>query len=332
MKLAKGDTMNTRDELGDAIGRVAVPMANALAEAFLQKLAASPRRGEFISTVTRAALMIFDGRVAPVAGTATPKVRSAGDTTVATKVVATPRCSNCRAPGHRSNRCPKQSPKGHAREARTAATKTAPAAKTGDDEPPPAARLAIIDGGAVAGKRRCSSFRRARTLNFQKWSRQVRAADAIAAAWDVDEWDLRNLDRKRPRHRSDCIDGPRPCPFVGCRHHTALVADVARDSLKEIFPDLRIVDEPEGPGLDLLEQSVGTCVLDIADRHGNGPEHEFGALLGLRQLAESGALPGQTPGMTMRETGRVLNLSTERTRMLERNALQELRVKFRREG
>lgn len=57
----------------------------------------------------------------------------------------------------------------------------------------------------------------------------------------------------RPRTRADCCDGPRPCPFVGCRYH--LYLDVSPiGSLVLNFPALE-------PG-DLAE----TCALDIAER------------------------------------------------------------------
>lgn len=49
------------------------------------------------------------------------------------------------------------------------------------------------------------------------------------------------LSLSRPLRRADCQDGPRPCPWVSCRHH---LADLARDWLPE--------DE--------------TCSLDVADR------------------------------------------------------------------
>jgi hypothetical protein len=54
-----------------------------------------------------------------------------------------------------------------------------------------------------------------------------------------------------PKTRGECIDGPRPCPHVRCRHHLA-----------------------EGP-LD-----VDSCSLDVADR---GPVNltEIGRLLGV---------------------------------------------------
>ncbi len=65
----------------------------------------------------------------------------------------------------------------------------------------------------------------------------------------------------RPVTRRDCVDGPRPCPFVGCRHH--LYLDVTESGeLKVNFPVL----EP-----DELEVS---CSLDVAD----GGEHDCQAV------------------------------------------------------
>lgn len=56
---------------------------------------------------------------------------------------------------------------------------------------------------------------------------------------------------ERPKTRGDCELGPRPCPFVGCRHH--LYLDVLpTGSVKLNFPDR----EPHE-----LEES---CVLDVA--------------------------------------------------------------------
>src|SRR5262249_14425373 len=59
----------------------------------------------------------------------------------------------------------------------------------------------------------------------------------------------------RPTTRADCIDGPRPCPFVGCVHHLYLDA-TPKGSIKLNFPDL----EP----WELRE----SCCLDVASRDG----------------------------------------------------------------
>lgn len=56
----------------------------------------------------------------------------------------------------------------------------------------------------------------------------------------------------RPRTRSDCAEGVRPCPFVSCKYH--LYLDVsAKGSIKMNFPDL----EPD--------EMVSSCSLDVAE-------------------------------------------------------------------
>lgn len=59
----------------------------------------------------------------------------------------------------------------------------------------------------------------------------------------------------RPRTRSDCEAGPRPCPYVGCRYHLYLTVQDG-GNLKINFPYLRV---------DELEQS---CTLDLAAEGG----------------------------------------------------------------
>jgi len=98
-----------------------------------------------------------------------------------------------------------------------------------------------------------------------------------------DEEPVSNI--RRPKNRSECRDGLRPCPWVGCKYH--LYLDVREDtgSIKFNFPSL----DP----LDLKE----TCALDMADRE----------------------------GMTLGEVGTLLNLSRERIRQLESILLQKLK-------
>jgi hypothetical protein len=57
----------------------------------------------------------------------------------------------------------------------------------------------------------------------------------------------------RPKTRGECANGPRPCPWVSCRHHLYLEAQPT-GSIKFIFPDL----EPE--------EMKESCSLDVADR------------------------------------------------------------------
>lgn len=64
-----------------------------------------------------------------------------------------------------------------------------------------------------------------------------------------------DLDGLRPSTRGECVDGPRPCPWVMCKHHLYLDVTVS-GSIKLNFPDL-------GP-----EEIPVTCSLDIADQGG----------------------------------------------------------------
>jgi len=60
---------------------------------------------------------------------------------------------------------------------------------------------------------------------------------------------------ERPKTRGDCVDGPRPCPWVSCKHH--LYLDVRPNgSLVLNFPD-------KDPG-----EIEPSCALDVADYGG----------------------------------------------------------------
>lgn len=93
----------------------------------------------------------------------------------------------------------------------------------------------------------------------------------------------------RPRTRADCASTPRPCPWVGCRHHLYLDVNPETGSLKLNFPDR----EPWE-----LERS---CALDVAD---------------------SGAV-------TLDVLGRLLNVTRERARQIEIQVTEKLGSKLR---
>lgn len=61
----------------------------------------------------------------------------------------------------------------------------------------------------------------------------------------------------RPASRRECASGPRPCPWVSCRHH--LYLDVRADgSLKLNFPDREPEDLAVSCSLDLAEDGPRT--------------------------------------------------------------------------
>jgi hypothetical protein len=72
----------------------------------------------------------------------------------------------------------------------------------------------------------------------------------------------------RPHVRGDCIDGPRPCPWVSCVHHLYLEVDSETGALKLNFPDHEPWELPE------------TCSLDVADE-GEHNVDQVGQLLNL---------------------------------------------------
>lgn len=69
----------------------------------------------------------------------------------------------------------------------------------------------------------------------------------------------------RPLTRGECRSGPRPCPWMSCRHHLAVDVSVF-GALKVNFPD---VEDGALPA---------SCALDVAERGGLSLE-EVGALL-----------------------------------------------------
>ncbi len=93
------------------------------------------------------------------------------------------------------------------------------------------------------------------------------------------------VDYERPRKRSECINGQRPCLFVACKHHLYLDVNPETGSIKVNFPG----KEPWE-----LEE---TCALDVAERG----------------------------GVTLEEVGVLLNLTRERVRQVEVEGLQKLR-------
>lgn len=93
---------------------------------------------------------------------------------------------------------------------------------------------------------------RLRTINRKRITRAMRQSEP--------------LDVERPRTRADCMDGPRPCPWVGCRHHLYL----------EVKPNGSIV--LNRPGLEPWELEH-SCSLDVAPLRPDG--ELIAALLGV---------------------------------------------------
>lgn len=79
------------------------------------------------------------------------------------------------------------------------------------------------------------------------------------------------LEDERPRHRSDCERGPRPCPWVGCRFH--LYLDVKEGGyLRYNFPDRALEDLEETCALDVAESGHHTLE-QVGDLVNMGRDH-----------------------------------------------------------
>lgn len=91
-------------------------------------------------------------------------------------------------------------------------------------------------------------------------------------------------DYYKPHQRSECVDGPRPCPYVSCQHHLFLDVSARTGAIKLNFPDLEVWEMNE------------SCALDIADRGGT----------------------------TLEDVGAIMNLTRERIRQVEVKALAKL--------
>jgi len=91
-------------------------------------------------------------------------------------------------------------------------------------------------------------------------------------------------DYEKPRTREECAEGPRPCPFVSCKHHLYIDVSPRTGAIKLNFPDLEVWDMGE------------SCALDVADRGGT----------------------------TLEDVGAIMNLTRERIRQVEVKALAKL--------
>lgn len=102
------------------------------------------------------------------------------------------------------------------------------------------------------------------------------------------ELEMAEAEADRPRTRADCENGPRPCPWVSCRHHLYLDVNPATGSIKLNYPHLEVEELPR------------SCSLDVADEGHH----------------------------TLEEIGAMMNLTRERMRQIELKALNQLGSRY----
>jgi Sigma-70, region 4 len=127
--------------------------------------------------------------------------------------------------------------------------------------------------------------RRSRTMSRKEMARDLRRR-RLGGEMEPEEAELlKSIESMRPRTRAECINGPRPCLFVSCKHNLYLDVNPETGSIKLNFPDKEIWE---------LEH---TCALDVAEKG----------------------------GITLEEVGAIMNLTRERIRQVETRGLAKLR-------
>ncbi len=136
-----------------------------------------------------------------------------------------------------------------------------------------------ITPSGVARRKGRKGLRRSKTLASRRLSKEeIRESNEIIAA----------VEDLRPRFRSQCANGPRPCPWISCKFHLYLDVNPDSGSVKVNFPDLEVWEMTE------------SCALDVADRG----------------------------GITLEEVGEILNLTRERIRQVEVSGLEKLQDEY----
>lgn len=126
----------------------------------------------------------------------------------------------------------------------------AAAASLGSDERPDVPLQALRRPISIAGRHRITRAERAGFVD-------------LPPGWDAD----------RPRTRGDCKDGPRPCPWAGCRYHLYIDVRPGDGSLKLNFPGVDLADMQE------------TCALDVAEKHSGLFPEQIAELLNVTEPA-----------------------------------------------
>lgn len=141
-------------------------------------------------------------------------------------------------------------------------------ATMGHPQPP---ESGVVPCGTTAQNERVRPMGRRRLEVLRSENRALDIVDPVDAVF--------------PRTRAECIDGPRPCPWVRCRHHLALDVNARTGGLLVNFPGVELEDMPD------------TCSLDVASRGGH----------------------------TLEEAGQRINVTRERVRQLEVIGLAKIR-------
>lgn len=197
-----------------------------------------------------------------------------------------------RAPGRRAS-------EGQTREARMRATARAvEEAREARGEPvrapedPPQVPLeALPEVSSEPASSRTPKRQRGTTLHYKELARRARAIRTLLPeSCDEMRAEAAEVEAARPKSWSTCqeqgLGVNQPCPFVACKHHLYLDMKPKSGSVKLNFPNKDVNELQE------------TCALAVADKG----------------------------GISLEETGALLNLTRERIRQIEMAGLLKLRA------
>ena len=119
--------------------------------------------------------------------------------------------------------------------------------------------------GPKRNRRRNPARPRKATLSLKSISSRTERA---ANAGEISQAEIVDIAATRPRTRGDCVDGPRPCPLVGCSANLYLDVNPLNGSIT--------LNRPELEPWEMTE----SCALDVADR-GEHTLEQVGALANL---------------------------------------------------
>ena len=93
----------------------------------------------------------------------------------------------------------------------------------------------------------------ARSVTIPEKASDRRAYERLHLEVIASDAELAANDAQRPKTRGECVNGPRPCPWISCPHH--LFADVTEaGALKINFPGVEPTDLAESCSLDVAER------------------------------------------------------------------------------
>jgi hypothetical protein len=140
-----------------------------------------------------------------------------------------------------------------------------------------ATALSPVEEGITREQRRSRRKRdvRARTISVKRMTKRE---------LEIGKLLYPETDYYKPKARAECAEGPRPCPYVSCKHHLFIDVSPRTGAIKLNFPDLEVWELGE------------SCALDVADRGGT----------------------------TLEDVGAIMNLTRERIRQVEVKALAKL--------